>query len=175
MTYAVENFPASIGVYTVQHNGQNYNVSILFDGDTHPEGHDFVVCAGRYRGKHPGELSLKRDLFFDLSRCCQRAREERWGYRGYNAEESEETPRQVAAKAAREVFNELKAWYHDEWYYVGVTVQDSQGAYIDSAWGIESTDTEYIREIVRDAIRGAEAYRAAREKHLNFLINSRGV
>ena len=176
MMYSINDFPALTGDYTVQHNGQDYRVIIEFDGDTLPEEYDLVThAASWYLDKRPGELLLKPMVFFDFSKCCKLAREGGWAYSGYNPETSEETPRQVAARAAREVFEDLKAWYHDEWCYVGVVIQYSQGKYIDSMWGIESTDTEYIREVVQEAIQGAEADRASREKHQNFLIDSRGV
>ena len=174
-TYTIENFPAYIGDYTVTHGGQNYRVKIEFDDDTRPEEYGLVARAGHYRDKHPGELLLKDGVFFDFSACCELAREEGWGYIGYNPEESEETPRQVAARAAREVFEYLKAWYQDEWHYVGVTVYDSQGSYLDSMWGIESPDTDSLREVVRETVEEAEAGRALQEMHRNYMIDPRGV
>lgn len=96
------------------------------------------------RDKSPGELVLNTDRrsnrFYDFAEACRIALREGWGARG---EEPGMTKRQIAALAAREDYERLKAWCDDEWGYVGVvvTLLDVDGRETDfcaSLWGIES-------------------------------------
>lgn len=86
----------------------------------------------QYPEKQPGELILRsggsrsNDLFYDFAGACRRALRDRWGARGA---EPGMTKRQIAALAAREDYEFLRAWCDGRWSYVVIymTLLDIDG------------------------------------------------
>jgi hypothetical protein len=109
------------------------------------------------REKEPGEVIIASDhrsyIFYNLAEATRIARREKWGVAGLVA--TNETPRAIAALAANEDCDRMRAFCDDEWHYLGIIVDriDSGGAVIDTAslWGIESdSGTEYFAEVAHE-------------------------
>ncbi|MDE1816844.1 MAG: hypothetical protein KGI11_09850 [Thaumarchaeota archaeon] len=131
------------------------------------------------RDKQAGELVLAADRrrgsrrYYDFREACKLALRDGWGAR--KAPEGA-SKRQVAAIAAREDYETLRAWCNDEWKYCGVIVTASrEGINLGSAsvWGIEighpaDPDNAYAAEVADElapeAIADARAKLAALSK-----------
>lgn len=147
---------------TINIAGRDYTFAVKTERDEESrtpwedsDGHGPVSDWTR-RDKLPGELILNEDRgmkrFYDFAEACRIARRDGWGAR--DAVEGM-THRQVAALAARQNFEYLKAWCDDEWHYVGVivTLLDEDGeetGISDSLWGVEDSDDDYISEVARN-------------------------
>lgn len=141
---------------TIEHGGYSFRVEHVADNDhgapwLNEDGHG-VISDWTTRDKSPGELVLNSDRsskrFYDFAETCRIALRDGWGSR--DAEEGM-SKRQIAALAAREDYERMRAWCNDEWHYVGVvvTLLDIEGNETDavqSLWGIESDAGGYLGE-----------------------------
>jgi hypothetical protein len=80
------------------------------------------------RNKRPGERILNTyhnsHRFYDFAEAVKIARADRWGVEA--GKRDGETDGAYAARAVEHDLAVLKAWYNDEWYYVGVAVTVSK-------------------------------------------------
>lgn len=164
----------------VEFDGFTLTARIEADSDMGPpwEEHDGhgAVSEWTTRPKLAGELVLCQDgftggrkRFYDFAGTVRTARAEGWGC---SAPEGF-TRRQIAAKAAAEDFDRLRAWCADEWGWCGVIVTASRAdVNLGSAslWGIESDAGAYFNEVAAELT--AEAMDAAREKLAELLDQS---
>ncbi|AGH76586.1 hypothetical protein QT562_22025 [Xanthomonas citri pv. citri] len=107
------------------------------------DGHGPVSGWRHKRTKRPGELVLNQHSpmevrFYDFAEACKIALRDGWGSR---YAEPGMSKRQIAALAAREDYEHLKAWCRDGWGYIGVivTLLDADGNktdYSDELWGV---------------------------------------
>lgn len=145
---------------TEDEDGRQYQVDHYEDDNTPPwdreDGHG-PVTDWVSRDKLPGELVLCRDRrvnrFYDYAEACCIALREGWGVQ----DPTGKTKRQIAAQAAREDFERLRAWCDNEWSYVGVEVtpyptDDNPEPHSVSLWGIESDNEDYLAQIVVELI-----------------------
>lgn len=122
------------------------------------------VSGWETRNKRPGELLLYKDgafsRYYDFAEACRIALRDGWGIDPDRLAKWTEragrapTKRQIAASAARADYEYLRAWCSDDWHYVGVivTLLNPDGTESDiqsSLWGIENSDSDYIRETAR--------------------------
>lgn len=118
----------------MEHNGFKFSVTTEHDPDTPPpwencEGHGPVTDWVR-RSKLPGELMLSYSgssaRYYNYKEACRIALRDKWGARGDTAGL---TRYQIAALAALEDYEHLKAWCNNEWAYhlVIVTLLDADG------------------------------------------------
>lgn len=141
---------------TIEHGGYSFRVEHVADNDhgapwLNEDGHG-VISDWTTRDKSPGELVLNSDRsskrFYDFAETCRIALRDGWGARDAEPGMSK---RQIAALAAREDYERMRAWCNDEWHYVGVvvTLLDIEGNETDavqSLWGIESDAGDYLSE-----------------------------
>ncbi|NIJ81206.1 hypothetical protein [Xanthomonas cannabis] len=138
---------------TIELHGLTFAVEKVHDHDAgspwdREEGHGPVSGWRHKRSKRPGELVLRQHSpmevrFFDFAETCKTALRDRWGARDAEPGMSK---RQIAALAARENYEYLKAWCEGSWSYVGVivTLLDADGRmtqYSDSLWGVADDGT----------------------------------
>ena len=147
---------------TIEHNGLTFRVTKEHDHDAgapweREDGHG-PVSDWTTRGKFPGELVINKDRgrfrYYDFAEACRIARRDGWGARGTG--ESEVSPRAIAAQAAREDFEHLKAWCDDRWSYIGVvvTLLDIEGNETDavqSLWGI-ADDGSFAEQVAQEQV-----------------------
>lgn len=109
------------------------------------------------RDKMPGELILNTDhgykRFYDFAEACRIALRDGWGARGA---EAGMTKRQIAALAAREDYENLRAWCNDQWEYIciGVTLLDVEGNETDAVQYLGGVDDNgsYADVCARDLV-----------------------
>lgn len=108
------------------------------------------------RDKKPGELVLNTDgtfkRFFDYQTACKYALKNQWGSRDSLPTD---TKKQIASKAALNLFNYWRSWCDDEWAYryIEITLIDpdtnQETDLIESCGGIEDLnnyDQDWINE-----------------------------
>ncbi len=108
------------------------------------------------RDKKPGEMVLCKDhgynRFFDYQKACKFALKEQWGSRNSLPTD---TKKQIASKAALNLFNYWRSWCHDEWAYryISITLIDPdtnlETDFMDSCGCIEDLnnyDQDWINE-----------------------------
>lgn len=158
---------------TFTHRGNEFTASLDYDsGIGRPweehDGHGPVRAGGRhnyhgYTSKLPGEMVLYSDRFsswlYDYREACRIALRDGWGFAGKSRAEwlaQGLTARQVAARAAIDDFNRLRAWCNNEWHWCGLTVTLDGTEYSASLWGLESDDyaghEEYARELADECL-----------------------
>lgn len=117
------------------------------------------------RDKRPGERILHSDRgshrYYDFAGAVELARKDGWGCSHVttmdelHAHNGHATAREMAACAAQQDFDRLRAWCNDQWQWIGVivAVYDAGGEKVadDSLWGIES-DGDYWRTVAAENI-----------------------
>lgn len=147
---------------TVSHGGKDFTfrADVELDED---HGAPWEECDGHgpvsdwtARAKRPGEIILiesrGKRRFYDYAEACRIAQRDGWNAPPYDV--PGETAKQRAARAACADFEYMRAWCNGEWHYVGliVTLLDEHGGetdICDHIWGIESSETDYVREEAR--------------------------
>lgn len=110
-----------------------------------------------YDKKAAGERMLCQDRssarYYDFAEAVKIAKRDGWGCSHYD--NNHKSNGVIAACAAEQDFERMRAWCEDEWYWIGVIVElyDASGERVDesSVWGIES-DTDYWREVAAELI-----------------------
>ncbi|AHB12028.1 hypothetical protein Sano_08 [Xylella phage Sano] len=147
--------------YTLERDGLTFRVDHCADTDNgapweNEDGHG-TVSDWTTRDKSPGELVLNTDhgskRFYDFADACRIALRDGWGARG--AEEGM-SKRQIAALAAREDYEHLRAWCNDEWSYIGVVVtlldiEGNETDATDSLWGVDDNG-DYAATVASDCV-----------------------
>lgn len=122
------------------------------------------VSEWEIRSKRPGELVLAWDRnakrFYDYQAAVQLALKDGWGTRRMTMPETA-TKKQIAAQAAMEDFEHLKAWCDNEWEWSILIVEDLESGNTDSLGGIESNMSE--EELLSYAKDAAERLRPMTE------------
>lgn len=156
-----------IHTYTIEdETGRRYQVDLYEDDNTPPpwdreDGHG-PVTGWVSRDKLPGELVLSEEgrtyynksrRYYDYAEACRIALRDGWGVQ----DPAGKTKRQIAAQAAREDFERLRAWCNGDWRYIGVEVtpyptDDNPEPRSASLWGIESDADDYIAQVVGELI-----------------------
>ena len=108
------------------------------------------------RDKKPGEFVLNNDRifkrFFDYQAACKYALKNQWGSRDALPGD---TKKQIASKAALNLFNYWRSWCDDEWTYRYVEITlinpdtNQETDFIESCGGIEDLnnyDQDWINE-----------------------------
>lgn len=146
---------------TITHDGMTFKIEKEHDHDAgtpweREDGHG-PVSNWTTRDKLPGELVLNTDgrsrcRYYDFAEACRIAQRDGWGARGTG--KSEVSARAIAARAAREDFQHLRAWCNDEWSYIGVivTLLDIEGNETDavqSLWGI-ADDGSFAEQVAQE-------------------------
>lgn len=145
----------------IEKDGFTFSVTKEHDHDAgtpweREDGHG-PVSDWESRDKLPGELILNSDhgskRFYDFAEACRIALRDGWGARGAEPGMSK---RQIAALAAREDYENLLAWCHDQWEYVGVivTLLDIEGKETDavqSLWGVDDNG-DYADIVASDLV-----------------------
>jgi hypothetical protein len=123
------------------------------------DGHG-IVTDWTSRNKLPCEVVLSSDRsskrFYDMQSSVALAKRDGWGCS--KAMPSNATKGQIAAQAALEDFERLKAWCDDKWYWVYVVVVASfEGHELGRAalGGIESDADSHLLEIANELIQEA--------------------
>jgi len=128
------------------HGSQKYTAKLYYDTDSGMPWDD-CDCHGPVRrsnyphgssgDKRPGERPLNSpdrheyQFYYDWQAACKKAREEGWNAEPYDA------PNQVA-RAVEADYQFLRAFLRQDWYYVGIVIEDAHGRMLDSVWGVES-------------------------------------
>lgn len=146
-------------------DGRKYQVELYEDDNTPPwereDGHG-PVSGWTGRDKFPGELVLsevghthynRTRRYYDYAEACRIALRAGWGVQA----PAGKTKRQIAAQAAREGFERLRAWCDGDWSYIGVVVtphptEGDPEPRSASLWGIESDADDYIAQVVEELI-----------------------
>ena len=141
-------------------NGYNFIIVNELDDDIAPWGYcdneaDLITDWTR-RDKKPGEMVLCKDhghsRFFDYQKACKFALKEQWGSRDSLPTD---TKKQIASKAALNLFNYWRSWFYDEWTYRYVEITlinpdtNQETDFIESCGGIEDLndyDQDWIKE-----------------------------
>lgn len=163
-------------VATLQHD---YDADPPWEND---DGHG-PVTGWLTRDKRAGELVLCEDRgsrrFYDFAEAVRMARAKGWGFGGKSVDDHMAggmTIGQVAAAAAREDYENLRAWCRDEWFYVGVAVQlfDSNDEpindeYDNALWRCDCNHpcgegNSYLTEVANDLLEDALASVRAKSK-----------
>lgn len=145
---------------TIEVNGKTFSVRIENDTDMGEpwKEHDIhgEVSDWTSREKKPGELVLCSDRgryrYYDFAASVKKAKVDGWNAAPYN---DNETKGERAAKAARADFERLRQWCNDQWYWVGIIVEelDEEGegtGASTSLWGIESDSEDYHEEVAKE-------------------------
>jgi hypothetical protein len=126
------------------------------------------------RSKAPGERVLitnnGRCRYYDWAEAINIAKRDGWDAPPYRTG----TAGQRAERAVNADFEALKAWFNDEWWYVGIVLSVSRnGIVLDdhaaSLWGIDCNhpqgDNSHLLEVANELLAEAlEAGRAALER-----------
>ena len=144
---------------TITLNGMTFRVAKEHDfGSGAPwDREDFhgPVSDWTTRDKLPGELVLNRSRgqcrYYNFREACEIALRDGWGSRNVQPGMTE---RQIAAQAARDDYEYLRAWCNDEWSYIGVvvTLLDIEGNETDvehSLWGIDDAG-DYADQVAQE-------------------------
>lgn len=153
-------------IETIERDGYTFRVEHEFDEDAgcpweREHGHGPVrhVRANDrgYHAKRPGELVLNGEFrrgghVYVFDDACRNARAEGWGT---HSAEPGMSARQIAALAAREDYERMRAWCSGDWHYVGVivTLLDIEGNATDAQqclWGIESDAGAYLSDTAQE-------------------------
>lgn len=121
------------------------------------------------RGKRAGERTLCMDgysaRFYDFAGAVETARKDEWGCNHIITDDhgatiisyGHATKGELAACAAQQDFDRLRAWCNDYWQWIGVvvTIYDADGTKVeqDSVWGIES-DGDYWKDVAAELLTG---------------------
>lgn len=160
---------------TIERDGMTFRVEHVADTDhgapwENEDGHGPVSYANRgafgYPRKRPGELQLTSNHgsgghVYDFAAACRIALRDGWGS-SWIKERHEQlgwappTAKQVAAAAAREDYERLRAWCNDEWSYIGVVVtlldiEGNETDATDSLWGVDD-DGSYAATVASDCV-----------------------
>lgn len=144
---------------TIERDGYTFRVEHFHDTDNgapweNEDGHG-PVTGWESRDKRPGELVLNSDCgskrFYDYAEACRIALRDAWGARDAVDGMSK---RQIAALAAREDYEHMRAWCNDEWSYIGVvvTLLDVEGNKTTadaSVWGVDDNG-DYAATVAND-------------------------
>lgn len=151
----------------LQHGSQKYIAKLYYDNDSDMpwdrcDGHGPVRRSNYPHGssgdKRPGERPLNSpdrheyQFYYDWQAACKKAREEGWNAEPFDA------PNRVA-RAVEADFQYLRGYIRQDWFYVGIVVEDEYGRTLDSLWGVESYKDYHIemaREMLRDVARTQE-------------------
>ena len=141
-------------------NGYNFIIVNELDDDMAPwdycDNEVGLVSDWTRRDKKPGEFVLNTDktykLFFDYQAACKYALKYQLGSRDALPGD---TKKQIASKAALNLFNYLRSWCDDEWTYRYVEITlinpdtNQETDFIESCGGIEDLnnyDQDWINE-----------------------------
>ncbi|MFH7600603.1 hypothetical protein WDV06_36730, partial [Streptomyces racemochromogenes] len=141
---------------TIERDGYTFRVEHFHDSDAgapweNEDGHG-VISDWTTRDKSPGELVLNSDRsskrFYDFAETCRIALRDGWGSRDAEPGMSK---RQIAALAAREDYERMRAWCNDEWSYIGVVVtlldiDGNETDATDSLWCVDD-DGDYAATV----------------------------
>lgn len=111
------------------------------------------------RGKRSGELILNSEKwafrYYDFAGTIKLAACDGWGLAPSKLKKLTEqkgripTPREIVVEAVMSDYERLRAWYNDEWHYIGVNVTAPDGE-TESVWGIESDADDYIQDVAQE-------------------------
>ena len=141
-------------------NGYNFIIVNELDDDCTPweylDNDANIISDWTRPDKKPGELILNTGgtfkRFFDYQLACKYALDNQWGSRDSLPTD---TKKQIASKAALNLFNYLRSWCNDEWVYryIKITLIDpytnQETDFIESCGGIEDLnnyDQDWINE-----------------------------
>ena len=141
-------------------NGYNFIIVNELDDEFTPweycDNEAGLVSDWKRRDKKPGELILNTDgkfkRFFDYQAACKYALKYQWGSRDALPCD---TKKQIASKAALNLFNYLRSWCDDEWKYRYIEITlinpdtNQETDLIASCGGIEDLnnyDQDWINE-----------------------------
>lgn len=159
------------------HGGQKYIAKLYYDNDSgmpweNCDGHGPVIrafTAHRSRGyKYPGWRPLndpdrhEYQYYYDWQAACKKARKEGWNSEPYDA------PNRVA-RAVEADFQFLRAYLRQDWYYVGIVIEDARGKELDCVWGVESYK-DYHLTLAREMLQGVA--RCQEEEYLRIAEES---
>lgn len=151
----------------LQHGNHKYTASLYYDYDSAPpweeeDGHGPVRGTHRphcyYGDKRPGERPLNQpgshgtQFYYDWQEACKRARRDGWDTEPFGA------PNQVA-RAVEADFQYLRSYLRQDWFYVGISIEDETGRTLDSLWGVESYKDYHLamaNEMLQDVARTQE-------------------
>lgn len=139
-------------------HGVEFTVSIESDDESNgpnyapwdrEDGHGPVRTVNNVYG-HPNKRAGERVLhstrstvwLYDWQEACNKARTEGW-----DAEPIGQPGR--VQRAVQADFDRLQAFLNDQWSYVGVCIEGSDGS-AASLWGIESDADDYITEVAHE-------------------------
>jgi len=123
-----------------------------------------IITEWTQRDKRPGELVLATDgrskRYVDFAELCSYARAQQWSCEAARNLTPPVTPRQAAAMAARETFDDWKAWCNNEWHWCGITVtlldpqnDDEETTFTASLWGLRDDEDQVHEEVILDLVR----------------------
>ena len=141
-------------------NGYNFIIVNELDDNIAPWGYcdneADLVSDWTQRDKKPGEMILNTHRrfkrFFDYQAACKYALKYQWGSRDALPGD---TKKQIASKAALNLFNYWRSWFDDEWTYRYVEITlinpdtNQETDFIESCGGIEDLndyDQDWIKE-----------------------------
>lgn len=113
---------------------------------------------GKVETKKPGERIIHTNgntaWLYDFADAMKRAKADKWGSKNATPDMS---PGQVAELAVKEDMQMIRGYLTNEWSYIGivVTLADVNGKPTDeseSAWGLESFDSENIEDYTKGLI-----------------------
>lgn len=120
------------------------------------DGHG-VVSEWTRRAKRPGEVIIAEDCgsyrYYDVQATQEIALRDGWSAEPHDVG----TRRERAARAVQADLERMRAWYNDEWGWVGVVVTDDETGESESLWGIESDLGEYLEEVAEELRQELEA------------------
>jgi len=137
-----------------------------------------IVYGWTTRDKRPGELVLDEDRgsrrYVDFAELCDQARAEKWSCDAARKLTPPATPRQAAAMAARETFDDWKAWCNNEWHWCGTKVtlldpqnDDEETDFAASLWGLRDDDEEeqHYEEVILELVDDPTNHRSHAPRH----------
>ena len=141
-------------------NGYEFKIVNELDDDITPweycDNEADLVSDWTQRDKKPGEMILNTDgkfkRFFDYQAACKYALKYQWGSRDALPGD---TKKQIASKAALNLFNYWRSWCDDEWSYRYIEITlinpdtNQETDLIESRGGIEDLnnyDQDWIKE-----------------------------
>ncbi len=98
-----------------------------------------------YSDKTPGERPLnspdrnQHQYYYDWQAATKSARVDGWNAAPYDA------PNRVQ-RAVQADFDFLRGYINDDWCYVGVVIEDTDGNTLDSLWGVETFKGYHIEQ-----------------------------
>lgn len=152
------------------HNGREFEIERIADNDhgapwDNDEWYKGLVSDWK-SDKRPGERCLNKDgksyRFFDWQGAIERGKKEDnvGGIDTFMRLTAQlrrvPTRKQCIEAQAQWMFDFLRGWCNDDWFYIGIVVRDVETGVEESCWGIESNCEDYIQEIISDLCE--EAY-----------------